>query len=190
MWASWDTNILQTFPAPPLPVALCKCTGVRCVFYRAGCEATRRYSVSTWWIQNCWDPCLGLGFGSVMTRVWMSLYILITGFISAFHVLFPTWSVKALLIKISIYLTTWTWQNTLRWADSLLVAGSQLTQGKSEGNWWKQEPLEADDVWWLLTGCKQVTLHHMCESHLDFGRKRIEGKADISGKSDLMETMV
>ena len=84
MWASWDTGIPQTFPAHPLPVALWKCTGVRWVFYRAGCEAVRRYNVSAWWIRNCWDPRLGLGFGSVVTGVWMSLYILITGFDECF----------------------------------------------------------------------------------------------------------
>lgn len=60
----------------------------------------RRCDVSAWQVRNCWEPHLGLGFGSLTIGVWMSAYFLITGFMSAFCVLFSTWSAKVLLIKI------------------------------------------------------------------------------------------
>lgn len=64
-------------------------------------------------------------------HVWLSPYFSMTGFTSAFCALFSTYSVKALLIKISFFFWQWTWHRTLR-VDNCPVAESQLTQGKSK----------------------------------------------------------
>lgn len=108
--------------------------------------------------------------------------------ISMFSFLHEVWKFSS--SKKCVYLTTKGLTTLSQGGGSSSVAESQLTQGKSRGDWWKWEPLDTGGVWWLLTVGKQVTLHHLCESHLHFGRKLMEGKADTSGKSDLMEVMV
>lgn len=133
MWASWDTDILQTFPSHPSPVALWKCIKCSVCVLQSWLwgteEAQCQCLMST-------HPHLGLGFGSLMARVWMSLYLLITVFMNAFHVLLPTWRVKVLLIKISIYLTTpdlAVYPQMSGW-----LSGGRVTQVKSKANWWNR----------------------------------------------------
>lgn len=186
VWASWDIDMIQGFPAHPLPVALWNQTSVGCVFYRAGMRQGRgamwelgEGSTSGAWLWVCAEQGKNV---TMYLNHWL-LWV-----ISMFSFLHEVWKFSS--SKKCIYLTTKGLTTHSQGGDSSSVAESQLTQGKSRGDWWKWEPLDTGGVWWLLTVGKQVTLHHLCESHLHFGRKLMEGKADTSGKSDLMEVMV